>query len=92
MRLSAFRNEGQSTIDGILGIVFAPVHMVTAGVGQFKDRLWHTFHTIALACFLRACLATVLCEEAGVVFLSSKEILCLASSETKSRRTKESVQ
>ena len=55
MRLSALRNAGRSTIDGILGIADAPIHMVTVEIGPLKDRLWHTVHTIALACFLSVC-------------------------------------
>ncbi|KAJ8639983.1 hypothetical protein MRB53_016677 [Persea americana] len=52
VRLSAMKNAWLSTVDGALGIPSAPIHMVTSGVGQLKDQLWHTVHTIVLAIFL----------------------------------------
>ncbi|XXG62881.1 hypothetical protein AAC387_Pa05g1179 [Persea americana] len=33
VRLSAMKNAGLSTVDGVLGIASAPIHMVTSGVG-----------------------------------------------------------
>ncbi|RWR72581.1 Peptidase M41 [Cinnamomum micranthum f. kanehirae] len=63
--LSALRNVGRSTKDGILGTASAPIHMVTAEGGQFKDQLWRTFRTIALA-FLLISGVGALIEDRGI--------------------------
>ncbi|KAJ8643381.1 hypothetical protein MRB53_005129 [Persea americana] len=63
--LSALRNVGRSTKDGILGTASAPIHMVTAEGGQFKDQLWRTFRTIALA-FLLVSGVGALIEDRGI--------------------------
>jgi len=46
--LAAFASVGRQTKDGALGTVNAPIHMVTAETGQFKEQLWRTFRSIAL--------------------------------------------
>jgi len=46
--LAAFASVGRQTKDGALGTVNAPIHMVTAETGQFKEQLWKTFRSIAL--------------------------------------------
>ncbi|KAK6927271.1 LOW QUALITY PROTEIN: ATPase, AAA-type, core [Dillenia turbinata] len=50
--LSAFRNVGKQTKDGVLGTPSAPIHMVAAEGANFKQQLWRTFRTIALAFLL----------------------------------------
>lgn len=63
--LSAFRNVGKSTKDGVLGTSSAPIHMVTAEGGHFKEQLWRTFRTIALA-FLVISGIGALIEDRGI--------------------------
>ncbi|XP_042487482.1 ATP-dependent zinc metalloprotease FTSH 4, mitochondrial-like [Macadamia integrifolia] len=63
--LSAFRNVGRSTKDGILGTSSAPIHMVASEGGHFKDQLWRTFRTIALA-FLLISGVGALIEDRGI--------------------------
>ncbi|GMH12369.1 hypothetical protein Nepgr_014210 [Nepenthes gracilis] len=63
--LSAFRNVGKSTKEGILGTSSAPIHMVAAEGGHFKEQLWRTFRTIALA-FLLISGVGALIEDRGI--------------------------
>lgn len=49
---SAFKNVGKSTKDGVLGTANAPIHMVATEGGHFKEQLWRTIRTIALAFLL----------------------------------------
>ncbi|XP_043719778.1 ATP-dependent zinc metalloprotease FTSH 4, mitochondrial-like isoform X3 [Telopea speciosissima] len=63
--LSAFRNVGRSTKDGVLGTASAPIHMVASEGGHFKDQLWRTFRTIALA-FLLISGVGALIEDRGI--------------------------
>ncbi|GAB2288223.1 ATP-dependent zinc metalloprotease FTSH 4, mitochondrial [Dionaea muscipula] len=63
--LSAFQNVGKSTKDGILGTPNAPIHMVAAEGGHFKEQLWRTFRTIALA-FLLISGVGALIEDRGI--------------------------
>ncbi|XXG48306.1 hypothetical protein AAC387_Pa02g2796 [Persea americana] len=63
--LSAVRNVGSSTKDGILGSTSAPIHMVTAEGRHFKDQLWRTFRSIALA-FLLISGVGALIEDRGI--------------------------
>ncbi|KAL4323199.1 hypothetical protein GQ457_11G016930 [Hibiscus cannabinus] len=49
---SVFQNVGKSTKNGLLGTASAPIHMVTAEGGNFKDQLWRTFRSIALGFLL----------------------------------------
>lgn len=72
--LSAFRNAGKATKDGILGTASAPIHMVATEGGHFKEQLWRTIRTIALA-FLLISGAGALIEDRGI----SKGILCLGA-------------
>ena len=63
--LSAFRNVGKSTKPGVLGTSGAPIHMVTAEAGNFKDQLWRTFRSIALG-FLLISGVGALIEDRGI--------------------------
>ncbi|XP_010262088.1 PREDICTED: ATP-dependent zinc metalloprotease FTSH 5, mitochondrial [Nelumbo nucifera] len=63
--LSALRNVGRSTKEGVLGTASAPIHMVTAEGGHFKEQLWRTFRTIALA-FLLISGVGALIEDRGI--------------------------
>lgn len=63
--LSALRNVGKPTKDGLLGTASAPIHMVTAEGGNFKDQLWRTFRSIALA-FLVISGVGALIEDKGI--------------------------
>lgn len=63
--LSAFRNVGKSTKDGVLGTSSAPIHMVAAEGGHFKEQLWRTFRSIALA-FLLISGVGALIEDRGI--------------------------
>jgi ATP-dependent metalloprotease len=63
--LSAFKNVGKSTKDGILGTAAAPIHMVTAEGGHFKEQLWRTFRALGLA-FLLISGVGALIEDRGI--------------------------
>ncbi|KAF8406877.1 hypothetical protein HHK36_005998 [Tetracentron sinense] len=63
--LSALRNVGKPTKEGILGTASAPIHMVTAEGGHFKEQLWRTFRSIALA-FLVISGVGALIEDRGI--------------------------
>ncbi|XP_026450505.1 ATP-dependent zinc metalloprotease FTSH 4, mitochondrial-like isoform X2 [Papaver somniferum] len=62
---SALKNVGKSMKDGVLGTAAAPIHMVTAEGGQFKEQLWRTFRAIALA-FLLISGVGALIEDRGI--------------------------
>ncbi|KAJ8448827.1 hypothetical protein Cgig2_011448 [Carnegiea gigantea] len=55
-----FRNVGK-----VLGTADAPIHMVTTEGGDFKDQLWRTFRTLALA-FLLIYRVGALIEDRGI--------------------------
>ncbi|XP_078428134.1 FTSH protease 4 [Wolffia australiana] len=59
------RSAGRLAKDGILGSAAAPVHVVTADTGHFKDQLWRTFRSIALA-FLLISGVGALIEDRGI--------------------------
>ncbi|XP_072955241.1 ATP-dependent zinc metalloprotease FTSH 5, mitochondrial-like isoform X1 [Typha angustifolia] len=61
----ALKNADKMTKDGILGTASAPVHMVTAETGHFKEQLWRTFRTIALT-FLLISGVGALIEDRGI--------------------------
>ncbi|XP_050217956.1 ATP-dependent zinc metalloprotease FTSH 4, mitochondrial isoform X2 [Mercurialis annua] len=63
--LSALRNMGKSTKDGMLGTAAAPIHMVASEGGHFKEQLWRTVRTIALA-FLVISGIGALIEDRGI--------------------------
>uniref|UniRef100_A0A2P2LWN4 AAA+ ATPase domain-containing protein n=1 Tax=Rhizophora mucronata TaxID=61149 RepID=A0A2P2LWN4_RHIMU len=63
--LSALRNVGKPTKDGILGTASAPIHMVATEGGHFKEQLWRTIRTIALA-FLLISGVGALIEDRGI--------------------------
>ncbi|XP_065850234.1 ATP-dependent zinc metalloprotease FTSH 4, mitochondrial [Euphorbia lathyris] len=63
--LSAFKNVGKSTKDGVLGTSAAPIHMVASEGGHFKEQLWRTVRTIALA-FLLISGVGALIEDRGI--------------------------
>ena len=51
--------------EGSLGTANAPVHVVTADTGHFKEQLWRTFRSIALA-FLLISGVGALIEDRGI--------------------------
>ena len=63
--LSAFRNLGRPTKDGILGTASAPIHMLSAEGGHFKEQLWRTFRTLGMA-FLLISGVGALIEDRGI--------------------------
>lgn len=62
---SPFKNVGKTMKDGILGTASAPIHMVAVEGGHFKEQLWRTIRTIALA-FLLISGAGALIEDRGI--------------------------
>ncbi|KAI4380276.1 hypothetical protein MLD38_006485 [Melastoma candidum] len=60
-----FKNVGRHTKDGVLGTSSAPIHMVTADGGNFKEQLWRTIRTIALA-FILVSGVGALIEDRGI--------------------------
>lgn len=63
--ISAFKNVGKPTKDGVLGTAGAPIHMVAAEGGHFKEQLWRTIRTIALG-FLLISGVGALIEDRGI--------------------------
>ncbi|KAL2504546.1 ATP-dependent zinc metalloprotease FTSH 4 [Abeliophyllum distichum] len=63
--LSAFRNVGKSTKDGVLGTSSAPIHMVAAEGGHFKEQLWRTIRALGMA-FLLISGVGALIEDRGI--------------------------
>ncbi|XP_022982341.1 ATP-dependent zinc metalloprotease FTSH 4, mitochondrial [Cucurbita maxima] len=63
--IAAFSNVGKQSKDGILGTSSAPIHMVASEGGQFKEQLWRTIRTIALA-FLLISGVGALIEDRGI--------------------------
>ncbi|CAO2183598.1 unnamed protein product [Urochloa humidicola] len=63
--IPALIGAGQATKDGVLGTANAPIHMVTAETGQFKDQLWRTFRSIALTFLLISGIGALI-EDRGI--------------------------
>lgn len=63
--ITAFKNIGKPTKDGILGTASAPIHMVAAEGGHFKEQLWRTIRSIALG-FLLISGVGALIEDRGI--------------------------
>ncbi|KAK4491003.1 hypothetical protein RD792_001724 [Penstemon davidsonii] len=63
--LAALRNVGKSSKDGILGTASAPLHMVTAEGGHFKEQLWRTVRTLGLAFLLISGIGALI-EDRGI--------------------------
>uniref|UniRef100_A0A804QLJ9 AAA+ ATPase domain-containing protein n=1 Tax=Zea mays TaxID=4577 RepID=A0A804QLJ9_MAIZE len=63
--LAAFGSVGRRTKDGALGTANAPIHMVTAGTGQFKEQLWKTFRSVALTFLVISGIGALL-EDRGI--------------------------
>lgn len=63
--LSALRNVGKSTKDGVLGTRNTPIHMVAVEGGNFKEQLWRTFRSLAVA-FLLISGVGALIEDRGI--------------------------
>jgi ATP-dependent metalloprotease len=63
--IPALQNAGQVTKDRVLGTANAPIHMVTAETGQFKDQLWRTFRSIALTFLLISGIGALI-EDRGI--------------------------
>ncbi|XP_020593161.1 LOW QUALITY PROTEIN: ATP-dependent zinc metalloprotease FTSH 5, mitochondrial-like [Phalaenopsis equestris] len=63
--LPGLKSVGLATKEGVLGTANAPIHMVTAETGHFKEQLWRTFRTIALT-FLVISGVGALIEDRGI--------------------------
>lgn len=63
--LSAFRNVGKSSKDGILGTASAPIHMVTAEGGHLKEQIWRTVRALGMI-FLTMSAIGALIEDKGI--------------------------
>lgn len=63
--IPGLKNLGLATKEGVLGTANAPLHMVTAETGHFKEQLWRTFRTIALT-FLVISGVGALIEDRGI--------------------------
>lgn len=66
--ISALKNLGRLSKNGAvgaLGTAQAPIHMVTSDSGNFKDQMWRTFRSIALA-FLLISGVGALIEDRGI--------------------------
>ncbi|KAK2970459.1 hypothetical protein RJ640_003668 [Escallonia rubra] len=63
--LSAFRNVGKFPADGVLGTPSAPIHMVTAEGGHFKEQLWRTVRGLGMV-FLLISGVGALIEDRGI--------------------------
>ncbi|KAL6530737.1 ATP-dependent zinc metalloprotease FTSH 4, mitochondrial [Orobanche gracilis] len=63
--LSALRNVGKSSKDGVLGTASAPIHMVTAEGGNFKEQLWRTVRALGIT-FLLISGVGALIEDKGI--------------------------
>ncbi|KAK4485909.1 hypothetical protein RD792_008560, partial [Penstemon davidsonii] len=64
--LSALRNVGKSSKDGILGTASNPIHTVSAsGGGQFKEQLWRTIRFLGMG-FLLISGVGALIEDRGI--------------------------
>ncbi|KAL6615049.1 hypothetical protein ACP70R_037319 [Stipagrostis hirtigluma subsp. patula] len=63
--IPALSSAGQVTKDGVIGTANAPIHMVTAETGQFKDQLWRTFRSIALTFLLISGIGALI-EDRGI--------------------------
>lgn len=62
---SALRNVGKPTKDGILGTASAPIHMVAAEGGNFKEQLWRTIRSVVVV-FLLVSGVGALIEDKGI--------------------------
>ncbi|CDP08271.1 unnamed protein product [Coffea canephora] len=63
--LSAFRNVGKSTKEGVLGTASAPIHMVAAEGGHFKEQLWRTVRALGMAFLLISGIGALI-EDRGI--------------------------
>ncbi|MFS7928670.1 putative peptidase M41, AAA+ ATPase domain, ATPase, AAA-type, core, peptidase, FtsH [Helianthus anomalus] len=63
--LSAFKNVGKSTKDGVLGTAAAPIHMVATEGGHFKEQLWRTVRALGMG-FLLISGVGALIEDRGI--------------------------
>ncbi|KAF9681009.1 hypothetical protein SADUNF_Sadunf06G0181100 [Salix dunnii] len=80
--LSVFRNVGKSTKDGVLGTAGTPIHMVATEGGHFKEQLWRTIRTIALA-FLLISGVGALIEDRGISKVGARRVRDLFSAAKK---------
>ncbi|KAM0070519.1 putative peptidase M41, AAA+ ATPase domain, ATPase, AAA-type, core, peptidase, FtsH [Helianthus debilis subsp. tardiflorus] len=63
--LSAFKNVGKSTKEGVLGTAAAPIHMVATEGGHFKEQLWRTVRALGMG-FLLISGVGALIEDRGI--------------------------
>ncbi|KAJ0944566.1 putative AAA+ ATPase domain, ATPase, AAA-type, core, peptidase, FtsH, peptidase M41 [Helianthus annuus] len=63
--LSALKNVGKSTKEGVLGTAATPIHMVATEGGSFKEQLWRTVRALGLG-FLLISGVGALIEDRGI--------------------------
>ncbi|KAJ9555941.1 hypothetical protein OSB04_010555 [Centaurea solstitialis] len=63
--LSALKNVGKSTKEGVLGTAAAPIHMVATEGGHFKEQLWRTVRALGMG-FLLISGVGALIEDRGI--------------------------
>lgn len=63
--MSAFRNLGKPTKDGVLGTASAPIHTISTERTHFKEQLWSTIRTIAVGFLLISGIGALI-EDRGI--------------------------
>ncbi|CAH1427707.1 unnamed protein product [Lactuca virosa] len=63
--VSAFKNVGKSTKDGVLGTAAAPIHMVANEGGNFKEQLWRTVRALGMGFLLISGIGALI-EDRGI--------------------------
>ncbi|KAL7597740.1 hypothetical protein Lser_V15G22502 [Lactuca serriola] len=63
--VSAFKNVGKSTKDGVLGTAAAPLHMVANEGGNFKEQLWRTVRALGMGFLLISGIGALI-EDRGI--------------------------
>lgn len=63
--LSALKNVGKPTKEGVLGTAAAPIHMVATEGGHFKEQLWRTVRALGMG-FLLISGVGALIEDRGI--------------------------
>ncbi|KAK9131173.1 hypothetical protein Sjap_011660 [Stephania japonica] len=79
---SSLRNVGRSTNDKVLGTAGAPIHMITGQGGNYKEQLWRTFRSLALAFLLLSGVATWI-EVKGLGLGQQEELQPIMKSNTR---------
>lgn len=63
--VSAFKNVGKSTKEGVLGTAAAPLHMVANEGGNFKEQLWRTVRALGMGFLLISGIGALI-EDRGI--------------------------